>query len=833
MSDVKSNLFEFSAEYQIIFDYLNDLICIVESEGDYRFEMINENAFVRLLGYLNEDLVGKSFLNIVYREDINQVINVFKKKLEFVNNIQAIRLKHKNGAHVWVECKVKKFKDDRDQKKLLLILRDISERKKLEERLANYEDKLKKLTNSIPEIRFWKLFEPKKHEEAFQSSLIMLQTIMENIPQYIFWKDKNLIYLGCNHNYANFIGLDTPEDLIGKTDMDLFEDKEKANNLHEHEMKIINSDMVEYHEEELWVQEGGSGIWFDVNRIPYHDSKGKILGILVTYENITNRKIAEDKLMESELKYRDMAEKYCQLFEKSPFSILLLDVNGFIVDCNPATETTIGVKKKDIIGKKCYDSTIIHPKYVPLILEQIKKVVKEGELPLIDIQIYNKDGHLIWVSIKSSLMKFGTQIYIQVIAQDITKRKMYENLIYELNVNFLNFTAHVQGNIELLLNTCLKLLNADLVLFVHKRMQEEKTHYLIITSENKTYTYNSEDFENNLFANELFKANNDLPQIFLELQDMKYTKIDPFLKNNNFKGAIGKLMKSEDQFDNAICIFYRENPIMTHEYKLVLFLICDAIGIELRRWIAQLQLEDQNKKLSEINQFKTDLFSRTSHELKTPLISIKGFTELLLTLYKDRLDLDTISILEEIKNGSNRLEKIIHSLLEGSKIEQDKLKLIKTREDLAFLIRFCVNELNGQAKLRNQKISINVHEKLETNFDKERIYEVIANLLINAINYTPPNGEIKIQSEINDNFYIISISDNGIGFTGEEIKQIFKQFGKIERYGKGLDVEIEGTGLGLFISKKIVELHGGNIWVESEGRNKGSTFYFSLPIATD
>ena len=123
-----------------------------------------------------------------------------------------------------------------------------------------------------------------------------------------------------------------------------------------------------------------------------------------------------------------------------------------------------------------------------------------------------------------------------------------------------------------------------------------------------------------------------------------------------------------------------------------------------------------------------------------------------------------------------------------------------------------------------------VDGNLNTEFDKERIYEVLSNLLINAIKYTPIGGEIKIESEIKDNNYIISVKDNGIGLTEYEKKQLFQQFGKIERYGQGWDVGIEGTGLGLYISKEIIELHGGNIWAESEGRNKGSRFSFSLPI---
>ena len=169
-------------------------------------------------------------------------------------------------------------------------------------------------------------------------------------------------------------------------------------------------------------------------------------------------------------------------------------------------------------------------------------------------------------------------------------------------------------------------------------------------------------------------------------------------------------------------------------------------------------------------------------------------------------------------------------LLDSTKLEAGQLSLNLHDEDLTFLIKFCVKELHGLAKLRDQSISLNLHDKLETKFDKERIYEVISNLLVNAIKYTPPGGNITIKSTVNKNLYKISIEDNGIGFTEEEKKQIFKQFGKVERYGQGWDVAADGTGLGLYITKKLVKLHGGDVWFESEGRNKGTKFHFTIPI---
>jgi len=241
-------------------------------------------------------------------------------------------------------------------------------------------------------------------------------------------------------------------------------------------------------------------------------------------------------------------------------------------------------------------------------------------------------------------------------------------------------------------------------------------------------------------------------------------------------------------------------------------------------------LKQLNTRLQEINHLKSELLYRISHELKTPLISVKGYTDLILTSYKEKLDKDLLSYLNEIMEGSERLENLINELLESSKLENNQVKLKVKDGDLTSLIEHTLEQLDEVIKTRKHSIIVNINDKLLTKFDKEKIQKVISHLLLNAINYTPKIGQIRITSDIRNNEIIISIKDSGIGLTKEEKYRLFKQFGKIERYGKGLEVSIDGVGFGLYNSKKIVELHDGKIWVESDGVNKGSTFCFSLPL---
>jgi signal transduction histidine kinase len=132
---------------------------------------------------------------------------------------------------------------------------------------------------------------------------------------------------------------------------------------------------------------------------------------------------------------------------------------------------------------------------------------------------------------------------------------------------------------------------------------------------------------------------------------------------------------------------------------------------------------------------------------------------------------------------------------------------------------------------RGHRIDLNLPEELYLKVDKSSIERVLINLLSNAIKYTPPNGIITIKLNKEDMFAELSISDTGIGLTENDIKKLFKKFSVIKKSeAMGIELSKDGTGLGLYICKEIVELHNGQIWAVSEGKEKGSTFFIKLPL---
>lgn len=232
-----------------------------------------------------------------------------------------------------------------------------------------------------------------------------------------------------------------------------------------------------------------------------------------------------------------------------------------------------------------------------------------------------------------------------------------------------------------------------------------------------------------------------------------------------------------------------------------------------------------------LEEMKVDFVSMAAHELRTPLTVIRGYASMLQNDKSINPSKEQKEIMNRMTISIDTLASLINNLLNVSRIERDSLKLDMAVVDLGKIVEMRVDELQNSAESKEQTLSFVKAAKYIPYVvaDHFRIGEVITNLVGNAITYTRPGGTIKVLLEQKNNLLLLSVIDNGEGIPQEAIPKLFSKFFRVSGI---LEQGSKGTGLGLYISKSIIELHNGHIGVESEF-GKGSRFYFTLPVASE
>lgn len=532
------------------------------------------------------------------------------------------------------------------------------------------------------------------------------------------------------------------------------------------------------------VKKNGEVIWVE-NFSKTINYKGKPADFVMTID-ISDKTQADQKLKESEEKYRLISENTDDL-------IAVYNKDGIVEYLNAETHTKILGYKAEKFFDKSFRDELVYKDDREIGEQSVSEGLKKGYF-YYQFRLKHQNGNYLWFEVtgKAFTDNFGNNKLLCV-SRNIDEKKLAEDKIKESEENFRTIAEQALMGILIIQDNKVEYVNNALLQifeFSHEEIDNWKSEDLIKLIYPEDLQYLRE------YRKRIRSSEYNIKPYYTYRAFTKYGKIkwiDQFSKNIIYRGKPAELITIMD---------------ITEKKKA-------------------------EEELIKLNSLKSELLRRTSHELKTPLVSIKGFSDLLLTVHKEKLDDYVIATIREIKLGCERLENLIQDILKTAELESDSVALKKSEEDLSFLIKLCVKELQGLIKLRNHEINLEIHDKIIAHFEPDQIHLVVSNILNNAIKYTPPNGKIEIRSAIRDDSVLISIHDNGIGLTYEEKKRLFSQFGKIERYGQGLDIISDGSGLGLFITKKIIELHGGRIWVRSKGRNKGSTFYFTLPLNTE
>lgn len=510
-------------------------------------------------------------------------------------------------------------------------------------------------------------------------------------------------------------------------------------------------------------------------------------GILIDISEINK---VEKKLNESEQRYKDMAELL-------PVIIYEADLKLNLTYINQIAFKKFGYTKKDHNkNTKIYD--FIADKDYKRAKEDLRNFFKGKKYKPQIYQLKTKEGNDINVRINSRpIYKNEKIIGIRGVLHDITELVEAEKKLKESEAKFRTISEQALMGILIAQDNNVKYINkayADILGYSIDEMMEWEM-------EDAFNAVHPDDRE--FVLEQLAKKLRGEKNIFVQYQFRGIKKSGDIIWLENFSKTINYLGHTAD-----------------------LITIIDIT----KQKKAEKIIREENKGLKELDKLRKEFLDITAHELKNPLTSIIGAIQLLCELSKKELSADSLELLKIAKNGSERLRNIILNYLDLSRLETKKFEIIKRKLDLVKIVNRCIEDTTYLSKKRKHIINTNLPKEFYINGDEYRIERAIINILSNSLKYTPPNGQIDINLEKVNNSVKFSIKDSGIGLTKKEINVLFRKFSKIDRTSEEIDLDMEGTGLGLYISKEIIKLHNGEIWAESKGRNKGSTFIIKLPL---
>ena len=272
-----------------------------------------------------------------------------------------------------------------------------------------------------------------------------------------------------------------------------------------------------------------------------------------------------------------------------------------------------------------------------------------------------------------------------------------------------------------------------------------------------------------------------------------------------------------------------EIEILAEEFnKMSLALQNAYTGLERKVSERTAELMVANQRLAELDKMKSDFVSNVSHELRTPLTAIKGSTDNMIDGLTGQLNEKQVRYLTRIKSNTDRLARLINELLDLSRIEAGRIDLKPTDLSVVSLTKEAAENLRPMAIEKLVSLEVASADTSVTAWaDRDKVTQVLMNIIGNAIKFTPPHGRVIVSVERNGAGWVqISVADTGPGIPAEEANKIFAKFYQVAQGG---NQKTKGTGLGLAISKALVEMHGGRLWVKSEV-GRGSVFSFTLPV---
>ncbi|MBI9038591.1 MAG: PAS domain-containing protein [Bacteroidales bacterium] len=667
--------------------------------------------------------------------------------------------------------------------------------------------------------------ELKQTENSLNKERSLLKALMDNIPDHIYFKDVNSRFIIINNSLAKIFNISTPAQAVGKTDFDYFTD-EHARSAFDIEQTIISTgqSIVGIEEKETWADSPDS--WVSTTKLPLRDENGNIIGIFGISRDITDHKKAEETLLESETRYKE-------LFDKMNNGVAVYEVrddgNDFIFkDFNKAAESIDNVKREDLIGKSIFEMMPEVEKFG--LIDVFRKVWKTGEPVHFPVMFYEDLKRKGWyenfvyklpsgeiVTVYNNITeRKQSEIINRIqynIAKSVVKSENVEQLLSLVNselFQLLEITNFFAAFYQPVSNTLKKMEWVDgKVEFEELNAEKSLAGYVIKTA--KTMQLNKHEIAK-LAEEQNIPITNPSVECWLGVPLIVDKKAIGVLVTKNYTNpkACGSVANLFEQLALDVSIFI------------------EKVGIMNDLHIAKVKAEESDR-------LKSAFLANMSHEIRTPMNGILGFSELLRE--PNLTGEEQQKYVEIIQKSGVRMLNIINDIVDISKIEAGLMKLDIIESNINEQIEYIYTFFKPEVEAKKMKLFFKntlPEKKATIKTDREKVFAILTNLVKNAIKYSN-KGSIKVgyvltNEHFKDKAHPVPslqffVKDTGMGIPKNRQKAIFERFIQANNEDKK---NIQGAGLGLAISKAYVEMLGGKLWVESE-EGIGSNFYFTLP----
>ncbi|PKP30196.1 MAG: hypothetical protein CVT99_14295 [Bacteroidetes bacterium HGW-Bacteroidetes-16] len=617
-------------------------------------------------------------------------------------------------------------------------------------------------------------------DEALKKSELRFKQISENSQESIWEVDNTGLYTYISPVIKELLGYEAEEIIGHKYFYDLFEPENKeemkqgAFGVFARKESFRNFVNCNIHKE-------GRKVILSTSGVPMLDNENNLIGYRGVDVDITERKQAEEALIESETRAR-------ALIDAIPDLIFRLNKQGVYLDYKAAKED-LAFQAESIIGKKNRD--MMPPEFADLVDEKINLTLQTRQMQVFEYQLLLPLKGLREYEARMVPCSFDEVI---VIVRDVTERKNAEEMI--------NMLAHAVKN------------SADCIAI------SDKDYKIIFVNDTFSKVYG---FENDEIVGQpisIIASKNNLPGVDKSL----YCAI---AKKEVWTGEVLNTKKDGNDFPVQLSLA----PVITDKGEVIA--VVGVLRDITERRNAEAELKLKNEQLLKLNAEKDKFFSIIAHDLRSPFNGFMGLTQLLTENTRD-LTIDEIhKISVSMRNSATNLFRLLENLLQWARMQQGLIPFNPKALKLLPVVDECIEMHLASAKIKGIEISIDVPSEMEAFADCDMLQTVIRNLVSNAVKFTPRGGRINFSAKTgNDKSIIISISDTGIGMGQEMIGKLFNL--DVQANRRGTEGE-PSTGLGLLLCNEFIDKHGGKLWVESEEKNLpagkagGSTFYFTLP----